>query len=219
MRAGLANPLLASAAGKAGAFAARALDLVYPPVCIACRRATSGHFGLCPSRWTQMRFIERPFCERLGAPFDVDLGQPGLLSPDAIANPSVFARARSVALFDDGPARLIVHRLKYYDRLEIARPLGKWARAGADLLDAADLLVPVPMHRLRLAGRRHSQAALLAAAISRETGVPAAMQALERRHRSVSASRSAPPTCRARSARRWQAGWRCSTGGSCWSTT
>lgn len=58
-----------------------------------------------------MRFIERPFCERLGAPFDVDLGQPGLLSPDAIANPPVFARAR-FALFDDGPARLIVHRLK-----------------------------------------------------------------------------------------------------------
>ncbi|MFO1118004.1 MAG: phosphoribosyltransferase family protein [Beijerinckiaceae bacterium] len=36
------------------------------------------------------------------------------------------------------------------------------------------------MHRLRLAGRRHNQAALLAAAISRETRVPAAMQAVER---------------------------------------
>lgn len=177
----LANPVLALAAQKAGVLASRALDLVYPPVCIACRRATSGHFGLCPACWTQVRFIERPFCERLGTPFDVDLGQPGLLSPEAIANPPVFSRARSVALFDDGPARLIVHRLKYYDRLEIARPLGRWmARAGADLIDTADLLVPVPMHRLRLASRRHNQAALLAAAISRETGVPAAMQALER---------------------------------------
>lgn len=181
MRAWLAHPVVASAAGKAGAIAARALDLVYPPVCIACRRATSAHFGLCAACWTQMRFIERPYCERLGTPFDVDLGQPGLLSPEAIANPPAFSRARSVALFDDGPARLIVHRLKYYDRLEIARPLGKWmARAGADLIDAADLLVPAPMHRLRLASRRHNQAALLAAALSRETGVPAAMQALER---------------------------------------
>jgi len=160
---------------------ARALDLVYPPVCMACRRATAAHFALCPACWTQMRFIERPYCERLGTPFDVDLGQPGLLSPDAIANPPVFARARSAVKFDDGPARLIAHRLKYHDRLETARPVGSWmARAGAELLDDADLLAPVPMHRLRLVGRRHNQAALLAQAVSRETGVPAEMQALER---------------------------------------
>jgi ComF family protein len=128
-----------------------------------------------------MRFIERPFCERLGTPFDIDLGQSGLLSPDAIANPPVFSRARSVVRFDDGPARLIVHRLKYYDRLEIARPVGRWmARAGAELLDEADVLAPVPMHRLRLVSRRHNQAAVLAQAISRDTGVPTAMRALER---------------------------------------
>lgn len=169
---------LAAIARRAGA---RALDVVYPPVCIACRRATAGHFGLCPDCWTQMRFIEKPYCERLGTPFDVDLGQPGLLSPEAIANPPVYARARSVVKFDDGPARLIVHRLKYYDRLEIARPVGRWmARAGADLLAEADVLVPVPMHRLRLVKRRHNQAAVLARAVSRETGVPAAMRALER---------------------------------------
>jgi len=170
-------PLFASAR-KAGE---RALDIVYPPVCIACRRATESHFGLCPECWTRMRFIEKPFCERLGTPFDVDLGQPGLLSPEAIANPPAFSRARSVVKFDDGPARLIVHRLKYYDRLEVARPVGRWmARAGRELLDDCDLLAPVPMHRLRLLGRKHNQAALLAKAISRETGVPAAMRALER---------------------------------------
>lgn len=181
MRAITLAPALAPIAAAARRFGARALDIVYPPVCIACRRATAGHFALCPECWTSVRFIERPFCERLGAPFDVDLGQPGLLSAEAIANPPVFFRARSVAKFDDGPARLIVHRLKYYDRLEIARPVGQWmARAGVDLLAEADALVPVPMHRLRLARRRHNQAAVLARAISRETGVPALMCALER---------------------------------------
>ncbi len=166
------------AARRAGV---RALDLIYPPICLACRRATAGHFALCPACWAQMRFIERPYCEKLGTPFDVDLGQPGLLSPDAIANPPVFARARSVVRFDDGPAQRIVHRLKYYDRLETARPLGQWmARSGAELLDDADILVPVPMHRLRLIGRRHNQAAALAQAVSQATGVPAAMTALAR---------------------------------------
>lgn len=169
---------LAAAARRAGA---RALDIIYPPVCIACRRATESHFALCPECWTKMRFIEKPYCDRLGTPFDIDFGQPGLLSPQALANPPVFSRARSVVRFDDGPARIIVYRLKYYDRLELARPVGRWmARAGAELLDDADLLAPVPMHRLRLIGRKHNQAAILAQAVSRETGVPACMNALER---------------------------------------
>jgi hypothetical protein len=100
-----------------------------------------------------------PFCERLGTPFVMDLGSEGLLSPEAVANPPVFARARAVAHFEDGPVRQLVHRLKYSDRMELAKPLGAWmARAGNELLVEADLLVPVPLHRRRLAGRRFNQA-------------------------------------------------------------
>lgn len=120
-----------------------------------------------------MRFIERPICERLGAPLPVDLGGEGLLSPEAVANPPVFARARAAALYDDGPARILAHRLKYYDRLEIARPLGAWmARAGADILADTDFLVPIPLHPLRLFTRRYNQAQALALAASERCGVP-----------------------------------------------
>jgi predicted amidophosphoribosyltransferase len=67
-----------------------------------------------------MRFIERPFCERLGTPFTADLGIT-LVSPAAMADPPVFARARAVARYDD-TARQVVHRLKYSDRLDLAGP-------------------------------------------------------------------------------------------------
>jgi ComF family protein len=147
-----------------------ALDALYPPTCLACRAATSETGALCPPCWRQMRFIERPYCERLGTPFEQDLG-PGLLSPQAIADPPVFGRARAVARFEDGPARLLVHRLKYSDRGELARPMGRWmARAGADILAGADALAPVPLHALRLWTRRFNQAAALAHAVARETG-------------------------------------------------
>ena len=129
----------------------------------------------------RMRFIERPYCERLGTPFEADLEAPGLLSPDAIAHPPVFARARAVARFDDGPSRQLVHRLKYGDRLELAGTMGAWmARAGEEILAEADVLVPVPLHRRRLAARRFNQSALLARAISRGCGVPLAVDALAR---------------------------------------
>lgn len=127
-----------------------------------------------------MRFIERPFCERLGTPFAADLGD-GLLSPEAIADPPVYARARAVARYDDGPARRLVQRLKYGDRLELAATMGRWmARAGDEVLVEADVLVPVPLHPLRLAWRRFNQSVLLADAVSRQCGAPVYVDALAR---------------------------------------
>ncbi|MBF9196016.1 ComF family protein [Microvirga terrestris] len=148
-----------------------ALSLLYPPTCIACQAATGEPHSLCATCWSGVRFIERPYCERLGTPFTVDLGQP-LLSPAAIADPPVFQRARAVAEYD-GTASLLVHRLKYNDRLELARALGgMMTRAGAELLAEADVIVPVPLHRWRLWWRRFNQAMALAKALSTESGVP-----------------------------------------------
>lgn len=156
-----------------------AVNLVYPPSCIACQAATAEAQGLCAACWRGIGFIERPWCERLGTPFAVDLG-PGLLSPAAMADPPVFARARAVCRFD-GTARELVHRLKYGDRLELAVTLGRMmAQAGRELLPDADLIVPVPLHRTRLWGRRFNQAAALAQVISRRSGVALAHDALIR---------------------------------------
>ncbi len=160
---------------------ARLLDLIYPPCCLGCREAVAGHGGLCPSCWSGMGFIERPFCERLGAPFERDFEAPGMISLEAAAHPPVFARARAVARYDSATARSLVNRLKYYDRLDLAEPMGRWmARAGAELLQDADLIVPTPLHRQRLAARRFNQSAALAQVIARASATPADMLALER---------------------------------------
>jgi len=55
----------------------RVLDLALPPLCAACREPVEGR-GLCPSCWSKLSFITRPYCERLGTPFVYDPG-PGIL--------------------------------------------------------------------------------------------------------------------------------------------
>jgi ComF family protein len=158
-----------------------AMDIAFPPACLSCRRATESAGLLCAECWGSVRFIEPPYCARLGTPFPVDLGQEGLLSPEAVADPPAYDRARAVARFEDGPVRVLIHRLKYYDRLEIAAPLGAWmARAGAELLLDADRLVPVPLHKSRLRARKFNQSNLLADVVSRQCGIPVDPFALER---------------------------------------
>jgi len=53
--------------------------------------------------------------------------------------------------------------------------MGRWiAQAERELLAEADALVPVPLHWRRLWARRFNQSAMLAAAISGQTGLPIA---------------------------------------------
>ncbi len=151
--------------------ARRAIGVVYPPTCVGCGGATGEAHTLCAACWSEVRFIERPFCERLGTPFAVDLGI-ALLSPAAIADPPVFQRARAVARYDE-IARALVHRLKYCDRLELAPAMGgMMARAGAELIREADVIVPVPLYRWRLWWRRFNQAMALAEVVAGGSGVP-----------------------------------------------
>jgi ComF family protein len=155
-----------------------ALDVVLPTLCVACREPVHGE-GVCAACWSKLSFIAPPFCERLGIPFVYDPG-PGILSMEAIADPPAYQRARAAVRFDD-VARTLVHGLKYHDRTDLAPTLGRWmARAGAELLADADLIVPVPLHWRRGWARRYNQSGALATVISRASGVRVAGQALKR---------------------------------------
>jgi ComF family protein len=155
------------------------IETIYPPQCIACEAATADPHAFCPTCWSGIRFITRPYCSRLGSPFQHDYGGE-MLSPAAIADPPRFDAARAVAIHD-GVAREVVSRFKYGERLDLVRAMGRMmAASGAEMLSSADILLPVPMHRLRLFRRRYNQAALLANEIGRITGKSVLVDALER---------------------------------------
>ncbi len=157
----------------------RLLDLVLPPVCMACGMPVATPHGLCAACWSRLRPIERPYCERLGIPFGYDIGA-GALSAEAIAAPPVFDRARAAVLYDE-VARDIIQGLKYHDRTELAGLIGRMtARAGRELTAEADVIVPMPLHRVRLWRRKFNQAAVIAVEVGRLTGVPVELMALRR---------------------------------------
>jgi ComF family protein len=102
------------------------------------------------------------------------------------ATPPLYRCARG-ALVYDAAARGLIMPLKYSGREENAVMLAHhMARAGKNLLNEADILVPVPLHRDRRIARRYNQAALLAHALSALSGITVLADALRR-------IRSTPP--------------------------
>lgn len=161
---------------------ARLTDLVTPPLCLSCHTPLATQDTLCPACWIAIDFIRPPLCDRLGIPLPYDAGT-GTVSARAIATPPLYSRARAVARYD-GVMRSLVHDLKFHDRHDARELFGRWlSETGRELLAHADVLVPVPLHRLKLIRRRFNQSALLSAELSRLTGIPHAPLALVRNRR------------------------------------
>jgi ComF family protein len=146
------------------------IDALLPPLCLSCGAEVAEPGSLCPSCWSAMAFLGDPCCACCGLPFEFDLGEDAVCGECARQRPR-YSRARAVFRYDESSRGLIL-RFKHGDRLEGAGAFARWmARSGGPILAQADLLVPVPLHRWRLLSRRYNQAALLANAIGRLSGV------------------------------------------------
>jgi ComF family protein len=156
------------------------VDAILPPLCLGCSEIVASPGALCAECWRRFSFITAPQCERCGVPFVRDLGQQARCT-DCLVRPPRFRRARSVLVYDERSRRVVLP-LKHGDRTDLARACGDWmTRAGAELLEAADYVAPVPLHWRRLFTRRYNQAALLARMVARNGGVAFAPDLLRRR--------------------------------------
>lgn len=124
------------------------LELLFPPVCLGCRRLLRGDPPL-------------PLCS-LCAP------DHGWLPPEQ----RVVDGVEAIHAYA-GPLTRAVAALKFSGQLELAGPLGRLL-AGADLLRRPwDSVVPVPLHPWRALLRGYNQADLLGRWALRHAGRPA----------------------------------------------
>jgi ComF family protein len=175
------------------------VDGVLPPRCLACGTIVDEPDALCSSCWAGMTFFAPPWCAVCGLPFPHPMGEEAVCADCARQKPS-WDRARAVMRYDKHSRHLVL-ALKHGDRTHVARALGRWmGRAGAELLEGADMIMPVPLHWTRLFTRRYNQAGLLAHAVRAAGGPPVMADWLVRRRRTPSQGRLGP-AARARNVR------------------
>lgn len=161
-------------AGRALRGIARAVvDYALPPRCPGCGIVVDADRQLCLPCWSSLSFLDGPACALCSIPLPTALPGGTVTCGACLAAPPPFDGAPAAVAYG-AVARTVALRLKYGRRTGharlmaqlMARPLG--GLAGKEPV----LLVPIPLHRWRLWSRGFNQAALIAAALTRLSGVP-----------------------------------------------
>lgn len=156
------------------------LRALYPDQCVLCEARTDAPHGLCAACWRETPFLHGHACALCAVPLPGEGDGADDLCDACLAAPPPWDRGHAVMAYE-GQARTLVHRLKYSDRTDLARPAAAWMAARLrPRLPPAALLVPVPSHRLRLLARRYNQAALLARGVGAALGVEVLVDGLLR---------------------------------------
>jgi ComF family protein len=158
-----------------------ALQLLYPPQCISCSAPVQSDFGLCADCWRATPFISGLVCDQCGVPLPGDEADQHAVCDDCIAIARPWDRGRAALMYHENGRQLVL-ALKHGDRMDLVRPASVWMqRAVQPILRPGMLVVPVPLHWIRLFRRKFNQAALLSRAIARSAGLEHCPDALVRR--------------------------------------
>lgn len=185
-----ASTLAARAARLAGGL----VDILLPPRCPACGVEVGAPHGLCAACWAGLGFLAPPWCRLCGYPLP-DAHAEAPLCGRCAAEPPPLDRIRAALRYDDHSRRLVLG-FKQAGRFDGVELFAGWmAQAGAELLADAELILPVPLHRWRLALRGFNQSAILAQRLAARAGRPWTPFLLER-HRATLSQRGLSGTAR-----------------------
>jgi len=173
------------------------------PRCAACgallERPLAG--AVCEPCWFGITSVAPPLCSRCGDELAA-WQSAGAVCARCLARPPHYSVARSAARYH-GAMREIIQAFKFSHRRLLAEPLGRMMRlSGADVLDGADAVVPVPLHPVRSFRRGFNQADDLARQLGlpvwrvlrrRRYGPPQAGLAAEARHANLNRAFSIGP--------------------------
>jgi len=158
------------------------VSVFFPAGCRLCERVLvrASTVPICEECLGSFAAVGGAVCETCGQPLAAwslggtreERATECLMCPECQTREYGFDRARSYALYKAGLVRAIV--LLKFERVE---PLGRWfagrlAEVAKREALAADVVVPVPLHRQRERERGYNQADLIAKPLARRLGLP-----------------------------------------------
>ena len=169
-------------------FGSTILEFFLPRLCLFCGVAVGEEaaVAVCPECEAQIQWVESPLCTCCGKMFE-DRDGGDRVCGDCQTDPPPFARARAAAIYEGPvvdalkkrPVLMAITRFKFSRQMAFLPVMQHWLKRPLcmELVAAADLLVPVPLHPKRIKKRGFNQSLLLARAFPEE---PVAREAVVR---------------------------------------
>ena len=159
------------------------LSFFYPEICQTCgvARATPREGFVCSTCRAETNWIESPFCERCGRPFEGAITNSFTCAQCQELEPN-FSFARAAVSARD-KIRDVIHRYKYQRALWFEPFLAELLiRAAVPQVAGTswDVIVPVPLHPSKQREREFNQAERLASRLSAATGIPTNKRLVQR---------------------------------------
>jgi len=166
---------------KVPSYFSRVLDTILPPHSLITGKVITRIDGDADTElWQYLKFIDDPCCTVCGFPFEFEQGDNAQCMRCQAHTPN-FDHARAAITYDDNSRKLILD-FKHGGRTDGVKFFAaQMLRAGQKILAGADMLIPVPLHPMRLRSRRFNQATLLARALSQLNDIPYQTEILTRR--------------------------------------
>lgn len=155
-------------------FAHGAFDALLPSRCLLCGAPGSGAISLCEACIVDLPRNDA-CCARCALPLDVPAPRCGRCLRREPPWSAAWAPFRY-----EWPLAQLESRFKFGGDLAAGHTLARMWMAAPAPAELPDAIVPVPLHRRRLAGRGYNQALELAKPIARHFGVPLLRHALRR---------------------------------------
>ena len=153
------------------------LDFALPPRCPGCGAITAEPHRFCLDCWSRLTFLGEPCCAVCALPFDYAPAGEARCGA-CLADPPAFDRMRAAVAYGEIP-RKVALKLKYGGRPGVAETMARLVQRHVDA-PAEAILAPVPLHRWRIWKRGYNQAALVASALARRTGLETCLDLIER---------------------------------------
>ncbi len=154
----------------------KAIGLIFPKVCLNCSCIISENEDLCYECYKQIDFLAQDYCNLCGCIIVNDTSLCG----KCIVDPPPFSTLKSVFAYNVNSKNMIIS-LKFFDNINYVRTYARWMyERNKDIFIDTELIIPVPIHRLRLFQRKYNQAALLAKAISHLSNIPCQLFTIKR---------------------------------------
>ena len=160
------------------------LDLLFPPICLGCERATRPgplRLGLCLPCRGRLKALRGRRCAACGRPLAAAALPAGYACGRCRQRPPAFDRLLAVWSYEP-PLEQVIHALKF-GRLDFlgGHLAAEMRQRFGGALRAVEVVVPVPLHWRRQLARGYNQAERIARPLARHLDRPL-VRAL-RRHR------------------------------------